>query len=72
MRVTKSYTSLVCADCDKLIPAGTPHAVKQVPSKNILFAPAGEIIFKEVSICLSHVYKSAESKRVKQFSLFRG
>ena len=68
MKARKSFDTQMCADCGKIIPALKPHAIKQVPGKNILFTPVGEKIFKEVPICLTHVYKKAEHKRVKQFS----
>ena len=70
MITRKSYKTEICAECNKIIPVGTRFAVQQIPSKNILFTPLGEKVFSKKIICLSHVYKKAEQKRVKQFTFF--
>lgn len=72
MTARTSYKTEICTheNCNKIISAGTRFAVQKVPSKNILFEPTDKNIFSEKIICLSHVYKKAEQKRIKQFSLF--
>lgn len=65
-----SYKTEICADCSKIIPAGERFAVQKIPSKNILFEPLEKVCFSEKIICLSHVYKKAERKRIKQFTFW--
>jgi len=68
MTTRKSYKTEICAECNKIIPAGTQFAVLKIPSKKILFEPIGKVVFTEEIICLSHVYRKAE-KKIKQFTL---
>ncbi len=64
----KSYKTEICAECNKIIPAGTQFAVQLIPSKNILFTSLGTVAVSEKIKCLDHVYRPAKKKE-KQFTL---